>query len=168
MTERLQLRRCRVGDVDAVMEYRSRPDVGHHLRSGVWTRERCQQELETYAGATFSAVGGELVLLAEQRHSAGVIGEVGLVWLTSSPKTGEIGYVFNPIFGGQGLATEAVRGVVALAFDTYGFDLLVATTDQANLASRALCERLGMQLSATTISTDERNVLECSYTRGRD
>jgi len=150
------------------MQYRSRPDVGRHLRSGIWTRERCEQELETYAAATFSAVGDELVLLAEQRHTAGVIGEVGLVWLSSSPKTAEVGYVFNPMFGGQGFATEAVRGVVALAFDTYGFDLVVATTDEANLASRALCGRLGMQLSATTVSTDGRNVPECTYVLDRE
>jgi RimJ/RimL family protein N-acetyltransferase len=56
-----------------------------------------------------------------------------------------------------------VRGIIALAFDEYGFEQVIAKTDADNSASRALCERIGMQLLSISTSTDGRNVPECTY-----
>lgn len=166
-TERLQLRRCRSSDVAAVMAYRGRPDVARHLSAGVWTAAKAESELRAYEQAPFTGPGDELVLLAETRDTADVVGEVGLVWVREDPRTAEIGYVFNPEFGGRGLATEAVSGLVQAAFTSFDFDRVVATTDEDNTTSRALCERLGMQLLSTSISSDGRHVSECTYVIAR-
>jgi RimJ/RimL family protein N-acetyltransferase len=149
------------------MSYRGRPDVARHLSAGVWTTARAESELRAYEQATFTAPGDELVLLAETRDTAAVVGEVGLVWVSEEPRTAEIGYVFNPEFGGRGLATEAVSGLVHAAFTSFDFDRVVATTDEDNATSRALCERLGMQLLSTSISSDGRHISECTYVIAR-
>lgn len=162
-TARLRLRRCRRSDVDAVLAYRSRPDVARHLRAGVWTHEKAEHELATYEDAAFDQPGDELVLLVETHDTLKVIGEVGLVWLEDTPQTAEVGYVFDPESGGQGFATEAVAALVEAAFDAYDFNLVIAKTDEANGPSRALCERIGMKLLSTSESSDGRAVMECVY-----
>lgn len=161
-TPRLLLRRPQLSDVDAVLDYRSRPDVARYLSAGTWTREKAEQELALYAAADFAAAGDELVLLAEIRETGAVVGEVGLVRLDDE-RSAEVGYVFHPEFGGQGYATEAVRAVLDDAFDRWGFDRVIAQTDEANRASRVLCERLGMRLDSTRPSADGRGVAECTY-----
>jgi RimJ/RimL family protein N-acetyltransferase len=165
VTPRLQLRRCRLADVDAVLAYRSRRDVATHLSSGVWSRDKAEHELAAYADAPFSAPGDELVLLVETLEPARVIGEVGLVWRDGNPKTAEVGYVFHPHSGGQGFATEAVGALIDAAFDTFGFVAVVARTDESNLASRALCERVGMRLLSISDAADARGARECLYSR---
>jgi len=120
-------------------------------------------ELCAYEQATFTEPGHELVLLAETRDTAVVVGAVGLVWMRKDPRTAEVGYVVNPAFDGRGLASEAVLGLVQAAFISFDFDHVVATTDEDTTSSRALCERLGVQLLSTLISTDDRQVSECTY-----
>ena len=164
MTDRLRLRRCSRSDVDAVLAYRSRPDVARHLRSGAWSREKAEAELALYEDARFSQAGDELVLLVEAPGSRTVLGEVGLVWLDRQPTAAEVGYVFDPRSGGHGFATEAVAAVIGAAFDTFGFTTVIASTDEENLSSRALCERLGMRLASLQHSEDGRDVRECVYT----
>lgn len=163
---RLLLRRCRPSDVDAVLAYRSRADVAAYLSAGVWSREHTERELMTYANASFREPGDELVLLAETRETSRIAGEVGLLWRATSPSVAEVGYVFNPDFGGQGLATEAVSATVHWALVERNFSFVIAVTDTDNAASRALCERIGMSVIATTVSTDGRNVAECTYAVG--
>lgn len=155
------MRRPREADVDAILAYRSRPDVARYLRAGTWTREHTASELSLYASAHFEGPGDELVLVAELLETAEVVGEVGLVWLKD--ESAEIGYVFNPSFGGKGLATEAVGALLAAARNDWRFVQVLAKTDAANESSRALCERLGMTLVATALTTDGRGVEECTY-----
>ena len=162
-TTRLRLRRCHPSDVDAVLAYRGRSDVAKYLSAGVWTRAKTIRELGTYETTVFDGPGDELVLLAEINDSRRVAGEVGLVWRDDIPDTAEIGYVFNPDFGGRGLATEAITALVQVAFDQFGFRHVMAVTDEANRASRALCERVGMRLLSTSIGNDHRRVPECTY-----
>lgn len=147
-TVRLRLRRPRRGDVDAVFAYRSRAEVARHLRAGPWSREKTERELTRYATAAFGTFGDELVLLAETRDGGAVVGEVGLRW-PDATGAAEVGYVFNPEFGGQGFATEAVRGVVSAAFERWAVAQVIAITDAANRDSRRLCERIGMHLAAS-------------------
>lgn len=142
-TPRLRLRRPRAADVGAVHAYRSRPDVARHLSAGTWTREKTATELAEHAAAGFARPGDELVLLVELRGTGEVVGEVGLVRMEPGA---EVGHVFHPDHGGRGLATEAVSAVVAAAL-AGGSSPVIARTDAANRASRALCERLGMTWS---------------------
>lgn len=162
-TPRLLLRQPRPTDVDAVHAYRSRADVARYLSAGTWSQQKTDDELRVYATAQLKGPGDELVLLAELRATQEVIGEVGLTW-TDADDTAEIGYVFNPAHTGKGLASEAVGGVLSAALGAWGFNQVSARTDADNRASRLLCERVGMTLTARSLSTDGRDVEEVVYT----
>jgi RimJ/RimL family protein N-acetyltransferase len=53
--------------------------------------------------------------------------------------------VLDPRVAGRGIATEAARALVDLAFDHYGVHRVWAQLDARNEPSAALCERLGMR-----------------------
>lgn len=87
----------------------------------------------------------------EERASGRFIGFVGLHVpsdeLPFSPCV-EIGWRLAKSYWGLGYATEAARAVITFGFEQLHVGELVAFTAIANLKSRAVMERLGMQFSA--------------------
>jgi RimJ/RimL family protein N-acetyltransferase len=59
--------------------------------------------------------------------------------------TVEVAWHLHPDSQGQGYATEAARGALDLAHGS-GLAEVLALTDEANVASQAVCRRLGLEL----------------------
>jgi RimJ/RimL family protein N-acetyltransferase len=62
----------------------------------------------------------------------------------------EVGWHLNPDHWGRGYATEAGRGALDLALGAYGLDEVRAVVLPGNLASLAVCRRLGMRHEGQT------------------
>jgi RimJ/RimL family protein N-acetyltransferase len=82
-----------------------------------------------------------------------VVGDIVLFWTTSDRNDAEIGWVFSPDFGGQGLATESVRVVIDFAIHDLGIRRIVAKVDSRNERSLALCRRLPLRHEATFVES---------------
>lgn len=78
----------------------------------------------------------------EERETGAMIGFIGLVHPGGQPET-EVKYALLRAFWGQGIATEAVRGMVAYARDDLGLTDLIATVDPAHLASQRVLFKAG-------------------------
>lgn len=78
-------------------------------------------------------------------HEGTAIGDVVLFFEGAGLTMAEIGWTVHPWAAGKGLATEAARAVLALAFEHYGVRRVVANLDAANERSAAMAERLGMR-----------------------
>jgi RimJ/RimL family protein N-acetyltransferase len=61
----------------------------------------------------------------------------------------EVGWRLAPQFWGLGLASEAAQLALSAGFESLGLSHIVAISTLGNKRSRAVMERLGMQLSAT-------------------
>lgn len=59
--------------------------------------------------------------------------------------TWSVGWHFNPRYGGQGYATEAVAALFAFLFTEKAARRLYAWVEDYNVASQKLCHRLGMR-----------------------
>jgi RimJ/RimL family protein N-acetyltransferase len=79
----------------------------------------------------------------ELRSAGEVVGAVLLQPLPGSEVV-EIGWHLNPDHWGNGYATEAAQGALALAFGARDLDRVVAVLDTDNARSEAVCRRLGM------------------------
>ena len=75
------------------------------------------------------------------------IGTIDLLDLGLCLKKGSIGYVLNKDYWNQGLATEATKAVIALAFEQLGMNKLIAVHDQDNPASGWVMAKSGMKYS---------------------
>ncbi len=146
VTPRLRLRRSRPEDAETISAYRSDPEV--HRYQG-WERtdpDGVRGEIEEMAHRAPGAPGGWMQLSVEDRETGQLVGDVGLSPADDEPDVIKIGYTMSPSFQGRGYATEAVRALVAYAFDTLGADVVRAYASAENLPSIRVAEKVGMQL----------------------
>ena len=148
-TERLSLRPFTRGDVDAVHAYRRREDVARYLFDVALSREECalavQQRINQIA---LEAEGDKIILGVELVENRALIGEVSLIWRSVEARQGEVGWIFDPEYHGQGYATEAATAMLELAFGPGDIHRVSARCDVRNEASWRLMERLGMRREA--------------------
>lgn len=64
----------------------------------------------------------------------------------ASRSLGEVGYTIDPTHAGRGYATEALAGLLAIAFDELGLRRVEAGCFAMNTASRRVLEKAGMRL----------------------
>jgi RimJ/RimL family protein N-acetyltransferase len=147
VTQRLVLRRSRPEDAETISAYRSDPAV--HRYQG-WERtdlEGIRAEIEEMAQRTPGEPGGWVQLSVEERESRALVGDVGFSPADDEPGVIKIGYTVMPAYQGLGYATEAVRALIAYAFDALDADIVQAYASAKNLPSIRLAERVGMRLA---------------------
>jgi RimJ/RimL family protein N-acetyltransferase len=133
--------------------------VARYLYWEARTREETRSALERKVRLTQLAREGDSVAIAvilpdAEGTSTGVIGDLSF-WLQSEEHRGaEIGYVFNPRFGGKGYATEAVGAMVDAAFHHLGMHRIYGRADARNTDSIALMRRLDMRQEAYFVKNE--------------
>jgi RimJ/RimL family protein N-acetyltransferase len=80
----------------------------------------------------------------EQRSEPGLVGTVGVFAREGFPDPFEIGWVTLRPFCGRGFATEAARGALGFAFDTWNADRVVAYIDDDNAPSLRVARAVGL------------------------
>jgi RimJ/RimL family protein N-acetyltransferase len=153
-TARLTLRPCVLGDLDALYDIQSRPDVTRYLMYGARTREQVRAVLEQRIRADGLDRDDALNLAVVLSQASVVIGDVVLFRRSREHRQGEIGYVFHPDYGGHGYATEAARVLLRLGFEDYGLHRIVGRLDARNTASARVLERLGMRREAHLVQNE--------------
>ena len=144
-TDRLLLRRWRVGDRSPFAELNADPEVMRYFPA-VLTR-RASDELAARIEADIARQGWGLWAL-EERATGRFVGFTGLARATfAAPFTPavEIGWRLSRTAWGLGFATEAARAAATFAFGDLGLDELVSFTAAGNARSRAVMRRLGMR-----------------------
>ncbi|WP_433261887.1 GNAT family N-acetyltransferase [Micromonospora vinacea] len=144
-TERLELRPVRDDDVDRILEYRNLPQVTRWLLRtqvdpasfrAVWRRAAADPDDHSMAVTLDGVVIGTVSL-----EVVDGMGQPGM-----PPRTeAQLGYIFDPAYGGHGYATEAVSAVVAYAIDRLGIRRITAGCFADNLASVRILEKVGMR-----------------------
>jgi RimJ/RimL family protein N-acetyltransferase len=146
-TERLTLRTMTEADVDDIHAYQSREDVSRYLMYGPRSYEEVSAKVAQHSKAIELRGDGDYWQLALERDGR-VIGDVYFTIASVANSTGEIGWVLNPEYAGQGYMTEAATAVLGIAFDELGLHRVKAELDPRNETSIALCTRLGMRAEA--------------------
>lgn len=141
-TERLTLRRTIPEDAVANARAWADPDFARYLLLP-------QQNPAEVAFSTLQhskpADGPHRMLALTMEHEGTAVGNIVLFFEGSGTSGMEIGWTLHPRAAGQGLATEAARMGLRLAFEHYGVRRVVANLDALNQRSAAMCERLGMR-----------------------
>ncbi|MCC6536337.1 MAG: GNAT family N-acetyltransferase [Bryobacterales bacterium] len=139
-TSRLRLRRPCAGDAEAIFAcYASDEEVTRYM---AWPRHRTVEDTRAFLAfsdeewSTWPA--GPYVI--EQRETGELLGSTGLSFKTK--QRAETGYVLAREAWGRGLATEALKAMIALA-PQVGAARLVAYCHPAHTASRRVLEKGG-------------------------
>jgi RimJ/RimL family protein N-acetyltransferase len=152
---RIALRPLGVADIDALVAYRSRPDVCRWVPFEPMDAALVATRLAgPWARTTLDAEGQGLTLGVELLSTGELVGDVLLAWQSLEHRSGEIGYVLNPDHSGNGYATEAVHTLLHLAFDDLGLHRVMARVDARNQPSIDLARRLGMRQEAHLVENE--------------
>lgn len=154
-TRRLLLRPMREADVDALVAYRSLPEVCRWVPFEPMTAEAVRDRVRgAWSRRSLDQPGQGLALGVEIAASGELAGDVDLFWVSGEHRSGEIGYVFNPRHAGHGYATEAAHAVLHLAFDALTLHRVIARVDADNRPSARVAQRLGMRQEAHLIENE--------------
>lgn len=145
VTERLELRPVTDEDVDRILEYRNLPEVGRWLLrtevDPVSFREAWRRSAENPDDHSVAVVLDGVVIGTVSLDVVDGMGQPGM-----PPRTeAQLGYVFDPAYGGRGYAIEAVSAMVGYAFERLGVRRITAGCFADNLPSVRLLEKLGMR-----------------------
>ena len=143
-TERLILRRMRVGDADDMYQYARRTDVTRYLR---WSPHPDLLHTQDYLRyiATRYATGSFYDWAMVYKQNNRMIGTCGFTSFDCPNDAAEIGYVINPDYRGMGLVPEAVRAVLKFGFEQLLLHRIEARFIEGNTASLRVMEKVGMR-----------------------
>jgi RimJ/RimL family protein N-acetyltransferase len=153
-TERLVLRPFGEDDFEALYAIQSDPAVTRYLPWDPRTRDEVRESIERRIRGSVARPGEPLSIAVTLRDGGALIGDLTLFWSSFEHHQGEIGFVLDPAFHGQGYATEAARVLLELAFDGLRLHRVVGRLEARNRASAALLERLGMRREAHLIENE--------------
>jgi RimJ/RimL family protein N-acetyltransferase len=143
-TDRLVLRAHEPADAERLFGYYSDPRVALHLLTPPLDRRGAEAEIRRRL-SRHAGEGRPPILTLAIEHEGEMVGDLILMLQGPSCSQAEVGWVLDPRAAGRGIATEAARALVDLAFDHYGVHRVWAQLDARNERSAALCERLGMR-----------------------
>jgi ribosomal-protein-alanine N-acetyltransferase len=143
-TPRLTLRRFEPTDLQPLFELYRDPEVRRYFPDGTRTLDVTREELEWFLDG--HPRHPELGLWATVERSSGAfLGRCGLLpWTIDGVHEVELAYLIDRRRWGEGLATEAARGIVAYARDVLRLERLIALVTPGNDASARVAVKVGM------------------------
>ena len=146
-TVRLLLRPLVEADVDDLWPLVSNPEIPKQMS---WAPHQTREDTHEWVlrQAEARARGLGLVWgLEKDHHIVGCIGLGSITWQDRALRCdrAELGYWLAPPLWGQGLVTEAARGVVAFGFDDLGLHKITTQCFADNAASRRVIEKCGFR-----------------------
>jgi RimJ/RimL family protein N-acetyltransferase len=142
---RLQLRRPKLSDADALLAIGSDPEVARYAEWPLSTEIGPQLERLRQRPALWDS-GAEYYWVITLLHDDRAIGAISSRVLLH---TADVGYLLDRHHWGNGYATEAARAVVAWAFSVPAIRRVWATCDTANVASARVLEKAGLEREGT-------------------
>jgi len=154
-THRLLIRPLGEPDVDALVSYRSRPDVCRCVPVEPMDAETVRARLESHWSKLTLEKEGDFVTLGVELAATGeLVGDVMMHWSSDTHRSAEIGYVFHPAHSGHGYATESAHRLLHVIFDDLGLHRVTARVDARNAASARVVTRLGMRREAHLVENE--------------
>ncbi|MFT7676279.1 MAG: RimJ/RimL family protein N-acetyltransferase [Planctomycetota bacterium] len=156
-TERLACRQLSADDYDQLMAvYGDAQAMGWVGDGLVLTPEDGGRWIEvTHANYEQRGYGMSVISL---RSTGQVLGFCGLVHPGGQPDV-EVKYAFHRSTWGQGIATEAVRGMLDYGRGHHAMQEIIATVHPDNLASQRVLTKVGMRLAETIKQEDGSSTL---------
>jgi RimJ/RimL family protein N-acetyltransferase len=148
-TDRLILRPFERNDVEGLNAYHALPSMQRY----VFSRTRDAGEVADALNVMRHQVslqrpGDTLTLAMVRKGDKQLVGHVSLHWSDATAGQGEVRFLINPSYAGQGFVTEALGALFDLAFDHFRIHRVFARCDGRNHHSIKLMQQLGMRLEA--------------------
>jgi RimJ/RimL family protein N-acetyltransferase len=153
LTRRLRLSQLLAEDALALFEYRSDPEICRYQSFEPGTLEDAQEFIGGLLANTFDTPGTWFQFGIRLQESGLLIGDIGAHFMAEDSRQVEIGFTLSRGHQGQGLATEAVTGLLDHLFVDLEKHRVFGSVDPRNEPSIALLKRIGMRQEAHFIKS---------------
>jgi ribosomal-protein-alanine N-acetyltransferase len=143
-TKRLILRRLVLADLDDLWALYCDPDITRYIADAPLSLDETVEELEWHMNGhpRYPELGLWATILKETGQ---FIGRCGLLpWTIDGQNEIEVAYTIAREHWGQGLATEAAKGILQYGFEQLRLSRLICLIDSENIASQRVAEKIGM------------------------
>lgn len=148
-TERLILRPFTENDLEAFAAYRSDPEVARYQGwDAPYSMENALIFFQFLKNLRPGIPGEWYQIAVEHKEQGRIIGDLAFHITREDARQAEFGVTFDRAYQGQGYALEALRRLLAYAFDELGLHRVFSRLDARNIASDRLMQRLGMRREA--------------------
>lgn len=141
-TRRLLLRRLEPGDLESLFALYRDPEIRRYFPDGTLTLAETRDELECFLEG--HPRHPELGLWATvEKNTGAFVGRCGLLpWTIGGKAEVELAFMIDKARWGEGLATEASRGIIRHATNALGLQRLICLIMPGNQRSAAVAKRL--------------------------
>ncbi|MDX2283145.1 MAG: GNAT family N-acetyltransferase [Bacteroidia bacterium] len=150
---RVRIRPLSPDDFDAFLAYRSDPEVARLQGYDPFTPERAEVFLQFAQKPAWDLPGEWMQLGVELAETGQLIGDIGLKPESFDTRILELGFSFARAWQGQGLAGEAIAGLIGYAFTRQSVHRIYAYTDVRNTRAARLLQRLHFRHEGTTLQS---------------
>ena len=155
ITERLNLRKILMSDLDRVHFFRSDKEINKYIKREPQTREMTIAHIELITKALMT--DESITWGITTKESDVLIGSICLWNFSKDKKKAEVGYGLDPEFQGKGIMGEALKATMDFGFNQRGFETIEAYTDYRNLPSKKLLKQHGFIPSEGIKDADNQN-----------
>jgi len=155
ITERLNLRKIQMSDLDRVHFFRSDKEINKYIKREPQTREMTIAHIELITKALMT--DESITWGITTKESDVLIGSICLWNFSKDKKKAEVGYGLDPEFQGKGIMGEALKATMDFGFNQRGFETIEAYTDYRNLPSKKLLKQHGFIPSEGIKDADNQN-----------
>lgn len=141
-TGRLKLRMFEEKDFEDTFEIYKNDKICEYLLHYEWDEKNAEKNYKEKLKNRTLDKNNTLNIAVEYNQK--VIGDIN-VFHTGMKDCYEIGYAFNFLYHGKGLAKEALKNVLKYLFEELKAHRVQAVLDKRNEASEKLCKKLGMR-----------------------
>ena len=146
VSERLRLRRLNNSDKEDMYEYTSNPIVTEFLS---WHPHTSIEQAEDFIKLTVKEYNhnvGRYTWGIELTGRCKLIGVISIFDISFISKRVEMSYILNSNFQGMGFMNEALNCLIGFILEDREFNRVQARCSTANVSSRKLLEKTGMEL----------------------
>lgn len=149
-TPRLVLRPVAVGDVDALYEHASNPEVPTMMS---WAAHRDRGETLAFVERQIAGLANGTDVtwaIVHEGRAVGCIGISKIAWMFAAWRVdrAELGYWLAPHLWGKGLMSEAALAATQWGFETLGLHKITIGCVEGNARSQKIIEKLGFRYLA--------------------
>lgn len=149
-TKRLILRGWRECDFEPFAEMMADPEVARFLTSDQRPLDRAEAWRDMAMLVGHWALRGYGLFVVEERATGSFVGRIG-AWRPENWVGFELGWGLVRAHWGKGYALEAARAAGDWIFASFELSEVVSLIHARNARSRALAQRLGMEVGASTL-----------------
>ena len=142
-TDRLTIRTLDEGDIDRLVEYRSKKTVSQYQSWNRYTKRDAVKLIKKCKDTVIEHKKGSMQFGITIKGSQHLIGDLHVEIM--APHTFSIGYTLDDVFWNNGFGTEAVLGLLSYMHEEHGFFKCIAYIYKQNEKSRHLLKKIGFK-----------------------